>query len=217
MDLDERLSRMEVRHLAESSAASPERSLRILTMDDVHRAVDHIRPLAMAQQVRWCVVGGAAVMIHLTRHGVPAAAARASHDVDIAADRLLELPQQAPRWPLLTGGYRLDLAGTTVDWIVRRPDSLYPLYQRMVASATEAVPGVLVPPAACIVATKILLSASAIRPKDQTDLRLLLGSGAAGVQETVGFLERTIASVSLLRGAIQRLHGYARDLAITAA
>lgn len=178
---------------------------RPMSWQRLNDACNTIRNPAGEQQARWCIIGGAGVMLHLMRIGLASAAARASMDLDLAADRPLEMPKANRFGPLLLGGWRYRIEGQTFDWIVRKTDHQYALYQRMIAAATELYPGLPVPPAACLVATKALLPSSAFRPKDHVDCQLLLGTGAATIESTTIFLERTIAKGPYLSDALRRL------------
>lgn len=142
----------------------------------------------------WCVIGGCAVMMHLLefRQHIEMAYSRASPDIDILSSHQ---PSSRLRKTenLLIGGmtYELDLDdGTTheIDWITgRHCPSLMALYQNALLCSTVLRQVRVISPAH-LVATKLAIGTRAWRPKDHTDVHLLLRYGGVSRIEVTDIL-----------------------------
>lgn len=172
--------------------------LRPLSISTISALAPRISSEARRTGVHCCVVGGGAVMLHLNACSYHGAPARASLDLDWAADGQVRRPQEGDA--LFAGGYSYwvpspeDPDGEVrIDWIVRT-DCWRALYWHTIATAVDLGLGFRVASADHVVATKLAMSRHrcAVRPKDVADIRLLVHAGLAKEDHVLRILERAM-------------------------
>lgn len=142
----------------------------------------------------WCVIGGCAVMLHLldSRQSAAMAYSRASPDIDILSSHQ-PMSRMRKTENLMIGGmtYELDLddgATHEIDWITgKHCPSLHKLYQHALQCST-VVRDVRVIDPAHLVASKLAIGTRAWRPKDHTDVHLLMRYGGVSRMEIAEIL-----------------------------
>jgi hypothetical protein len=174
-----------------------------LAIPEILLLAQTIDSIARRHALGWCVIGGAAVSLHLASCNHPDANGRSSFDFDLAADTTVDDLQI--RWigRLNAGGYSGICLGRRVDWTIRSGpnDPLRVLYRRTISSAKPTNAKIPLAPASALVAMKICLPRSAMRPKDRWDCRLLLNSGLATTKEVEAWISQTVTNMSVLKEA----------------
>lgn len=164
-----------------------------LSFDLVHAVMPQLNGLARSRGARCCVIGGAAVMLHLAQRGWTGAPARSSCDLDVAAT--CQVLPGSPQSLMRCGGMRFPIsakgANLWVDWIVRA-DVCRQLYLHAIETSVS-LGGLRVVAPDVLVAMKLARKA-AMRLKDLVDIRILTDAGLADQDRAMEILARLVPS-----------------------